>query len=97
MCPGNSSICPQPSHKSDFLECNWNSSVCINGSCSGISVCIKFGLESCSCKDKMNECKICCLDGDKCWPAQNITKVCYEGYLCLVWCLVCSVVWCDVM
>ena len=90
VCSGNSSTCPQPLHKANFLECNWNSSVCLDGVCSGKSVCAGFGLDSCSCKDKVNECKICCLDGGKCWPAQNITKVC----LCL---FLCSLMWYDVM
>ena len=75
MCNGNTSRCPQPSHKENFLECNRNSSICMNGVCSGKSVCGKFGLQPCFCKDKTDECKICCLSEEKCFPAQNITKV----------------------
>ncbi|XP_028407805.1 disintegrin and metalloproteinase domain-containing protein 10-like isoform X2 [Dendronephthya gigantea] len=75
VCNGNTSICPEPSHKENFSECNWNSSICMNGVCSGKSVCGKFGLQPCFCKDKSDECKICCLSKGKCFPAQNITKI----------------------
>ena len=85
MCTGNSSKCLQPSQKDNFL-CNWNSSVCIKGVCSGKSVCSNFGFEACFCEDQLvDQCKICCLSEDKCLPAQNISKVCVVFFCAMVW------------
>lgn len=89
-CPGNTSSCPDPTPKKNFLECNRNSSLCMNGSCS-LSVCVKFGLEACFCKKKEDQCKICCLYEGKCQAAKYITKMKSEiksiylssGSLCL--------------
>ncbi len=85
MCPGNGSICPESLHKENLLECNGNSSVCISGVCNGRSVCAKFDLEACFCEDKIDVCKVCCLNEGKCLPAQNITKVCFEVLFVLLW------------
>lgn len=76
-CRGNSSKCPPPVPESNYVECDGNSSLCVNGSCSGKSVCLKFGLKSCFCeKNHKDECKICCINNGHCLPVDNIPKVC---------------------
>ena len=73
-CSGNTSQCPAQPHKRNFLECNKDSNLCMNGTCS-LSVCVKLGLEACFCSEKESQCKICCLYEGKCQAAKDIAKV----------------------
>jgi hypothetical protein len=57
----------------------------MKGVCSGKYVCGKFDLESCFCENKLDECKVCCVSEDECWPAESITKVLAVGFILLWW------------
>ena len=74
VCAGNSSMCPDTLPKDYGVECNNHSRVCSNGTCS-VSICAKYGMEGCFCKEEDERCKICCNHDGKCQAAENIEKV----------------------
>ncbi|XP_076011839.1 disintegrin and metalloproteinase domain-containing protein 10 [Genypterus blacodes] len=66
-CNGATAQCPTSEPKANLTTCHKDTQVCIEGLCTG-SICVKFGLEVCTCasedgKDEAAElCHVCCME-----------------------------------
>lgn len=71
-CNGVNATCPPPESKRNFTECNDGRQVCLSGECSG-SICLKYGLSECQCKEEERQCLLCCMGTDGiCQPTGKI-------------------------
>ena len=66
--------CPSPKFRPNGTECQGGALLCHNGLCSK-SVCTKYDLKPCECKNKKEECHACCIDNGVCRSAYKIEKV----------------------
>ena len=66
--------CPSAEFRPNGTECVGGALLCHNGLCSR-SICTKFGLTPCECKNRKEECNACCIDNGACRSAYKIDKV----------------------
>jgi hypothetical protein len=58
----------------DGTECEGGALLCHNGLCTK-SICTKYALKPCECKDMKEECHACCIDDGVCRSAYKIDEV----------------------
>ena len=66
--------CPNPKMRPDGTECEGGALLCHNGLCTK-SICTKYALKPCECKDMKEECHACCIDDGVCRSAYKIDEV----------------------
>lgn len=73
-CSGLSFSCDTPEPLKNETLCDQGRRVCYSGQCS-VSVCVKYGLKSCSCSGEEELCDLCCEKGGECTSASKLAEV----------------------
>lgn len=74
-CSGHSFKCDTPEAYPNETLCDEGRRLCYAGQCS-TSVCMKYGLEECSCSVEEELCDLCCKEkGGACTSATRLTQV----------------------
>ncbi|XP_030856416.1 disintegrin and metalloproteinase domain-containing protein 10 [Strongylocentrotus purpuratus] len=71
FCPGDSSVCPDPTPEADLTRCDGGRKLCRDGECTE-SVCLLQNRRECQCTDEVELCDLCCLD--------DRTNLCLSSY-----------------
>ena len=73
-CSGLSFSCDAAEPLQNETICDQGRRVCYAGQCS-TSICVKYGLEECSCTVEEELCNLCCQQNGVCTPASRLAEV----------------------
>ena len=80
QCDGRTWTCDPSVSRPDNTTCAAGTMVCSKGFCNG-SICLLHGYKGCMCEEKIDQCKVCCMNRGKCMIATNISGVSHNSFM----------------